>query len=40
MDLRWSEVHVGDEVWDVRLDVGEGFLMIDFYGLMMLRQLR
>ena len=30
-------MRVGGEVWDVRLDLGEGSLMIDYYDLMVLR---
>ena len=31
--MRW-----GDEVWDVGFDLGEGFLVMDYYDLMMLRR--
>ena len=30
-------MRVGDKVWDVRLDLGEGILFMDYYDLMVLR---
>ena len=31
-------MRLGDEVWDVGLDLGEGVLVMDYYDLMMLRR--